>query len=137
MRATLPAKSARLCDNAVSGLRPKSLRVLARELHADQARHGQAARRRENLARIAITVSPGAARSELVGRHGDGWRARVAAPPERGRANDALVELFAGILGVTKARVRVVAGQAARRKVLEVEGLDRAEVERLLETADT
>jgi uncharacterized protein YggU (UPF0235/DUF167 family) len=38
---------------------------------------------------------------------------------------------------VPKARVRVVAGQAARRKVLEVDGLARAEVERLLETDHT
>jgi uncharacterized protein (TIGR00251 family) len=89
------------------------------------------------LARIVVTVSPGAVRSELVGRHGDGWRARVAAPPERGRANDALVELLAGILGVPKARVRVVGGQSARRKILEVDGLDRAAVERLLEAPRT
>jgi len=30
------------------------------------------------MARVSVTVSPGAARTELVGRHGDGWRARVA-----------------------------------------------------------
>jgi hypothetical protein len=87
------------------------------------------------VARIELTVSPGAARSELVGRHGDGWRARVAAPPERGRANRALVELLAEALGVHRDRVAVVAGQAGRRKVVEVEGLDTAEIDRRLEAA--
>ena len=84
------------------------------------------------MARISVTVSPGARRSELVGRHGDGWRARVAAPPERGRANDALIELFAGLLRVPRASVRVVAGRRARAKVLEVDGLDAREIEHRL-----
>ena len=42
--------------------------------------------------RISVRVSPGARRTEVVGRHGGGWRVRVAAPPERGRANEALIE---------------------------------------------
>jgi uncharacterized protein YggU (UPF0235/DUF167 family) len=68
-----------------------------------------------------------------VGRHGDGWKARVAAPPERGRANEALVELLAAALEVTPRSVRVVAGQRGRAKVVEIETLDRAEVVRRLE----
>jgi uncharacterized protein len=67
-----------------------------------------------------------------VGRHGDGWRARVAAPPERGRANEALIKLLAGSLGVPRSRVTVVGGQTARRKIVEVDGLDPAEIERRL-----
>lgn len=82
--------------------------------------------------RVTVTVSPGAARNELAGRHGDGWRARVAAQPERGRANAALVELLAGALGIPRARVRVVGGATARRKVVEIDGLDAESVDRLL-----
>jgi uncharacterized protein len=68
-----------------------------------------------------------------VGRHGDGWKARVAAPPERGRANQALVELLAAALDVAASSVRVVAGQRGRTKVVEIDTLDRAEVVRRLE----
>jgi uncharacterized protein len=85
------------------------------------------------MARVEITVSPGAARTELVGRHGGGWRARVAAPPERGRANRALVALVAELAGVGRERVAVVAGAGSRRKVLEVEGLGADELDRRLE----
>jgi uncharacterized protein len=85
------------------------------------------------VARVEITVSPWAARTELVGRHGGGWRARVAAPPERGRANRALVELVAELAGVTRERVTVVAGAGSRRKLLEVEGLSANELDRRLE----
>lgn len=79
-----------------------------------------------------MTVSPGASRSELVGRHGDGWRARIAAPPERGRANDALCKLLAATLFLPRRSVRVVAGGSARAKVVEIDGLDAAEIERRL-----
>jgi uncharacterized protein YggU (UPF0235/DUF167 family) len=84
------------------------------------------------VARIDVTVSPGAARTELVGRHGSGWRARVAAAPERGKANEALCDLIARALNVPRRSVRVVAGRGGRAKVVEVDGLDAAEIERRL-----
>jgi uncharacterized protein (TIGR00251 family) len=87
------------------------------------------------MARVAITVSPGAARTELVGRHGDGWRARIAAPPERGRANRALVELLAEALDIPRDRVTIVAGRTGRRKLVEVKGLEAPELHRRLEAA--
>jgi uncharacterized protein len=87
------------------------------------------------MARVAITVSPGAARTELVGRHGDGWRARIAAPPERGRANRALVELVAELVDVPRDRIIIVGGATARRKVLWVDGLDAEELDRRLARA--
>jgi uncharacterized protein (TIGR00251 family) len=84
------------------------------------------------VTRISVTVSPGAARTELVGKHGDGWKARVAAPPERGRANEALVQLLAGALEVPASSVRVVGGRSGRTKVVEVADLESVEVERRL-----
>lgn len=84
------------------------------------------------MARISVTVSPGASRTELVGRHGDGWRARIAAPPERGRANDALVELLARALEVPVSSLRIVAGRSGRVKVVEVADLETVELERRL-----
>ena len=84
------------------------------------------------MTQISVTVSPGAARTQLVGKHGDGWKAMVAAPPERSRANDALVELLAETLAVPRSSVRVVSGLAAKKKVVEVDDLAAAEVERRL-----
>jgi uncharacterized protein (TIGR00251 family) len=89
------------------------------------------------MVRIEVTVSPGAARTDLVGRHGEGWKARIAVPPERGRANDALCDLLAERLGVERNRVAVVGGRTSRRKVVEIAGIDRAEVERRLDSAST
>jgi len=78
-------------------------------------------------------VSPGARRSEIVGRHGEAWKVGVAAAPERGRANDALLALLSDVLEVPRSRLDLVGGAAARDKVIEVEGLTLAEVEARLE----
>lgn len=72
-----------------------------------------------------------------MGRHGPGWKARIAAPPERGKANRALEELLAEALGVHRDRVAVVAGRTSRHKVVAVEGLEAPEVVRRLEAAIT
>ena len=82
--------------------------------------------------RITVRVSPGSRRTEVAGRYGAGWKVRVAAPPERGRANEALVLHLAELLGVPKAAVRVVAGPASRDKVVEVDGLTAAQVDSAL-----
>jgi len=53
---------------------------------------------------------------------------RVTAPPVDGAANEALVRLLAKLLDVARSDVTVVSGKTARTKVVEVAGLDEAEV---------
>ncbi len=55
-------------------------------------------------------------------------KARVRVAPEDGKANAALESLIAKALGVAKNKVRVVRGQTARLKVLEIEGVSEAEI---------
>ena len=57
---------------------------------------------------------------------------RVAARAERGRANEALLDLVAETLGVPRRGVTLVAGAGARDKVIEVNGITVEEAERLL-----
>ncbi len=84
---------------------------------------------------LRLSVSPGAGRSLVVGRHGDALKVRVGAPPERGRANTAVVELLASVLGVPKADVEVVSGETSRSKRVSVAGLEPDEVDRRLDAA--
>ncbi len=86
----------------------------------------------EPSTRLRIRVSPGARTTELVGRHGDGWKVRVAAPPERGRANEALLDLLAERLHVAPAELTVVAGRSGRDKIVELRGLEPGEADRRL-----
>jgi uncharacterized protein (TIGR00251 family) len=85
--------------------------------------------------RIALRVSPGARTNAVVGRHGEAWKLRVAAPPEGGRANAAVIELLADTLGVSPRTISVVSGHGARDKLVELAGITPDETERLLEVA--
>lgn len=85
--------------------------------------------------RLRLHVVPGATRAGVVGRHGDGWKIRVTAPPERGRANDALVRLLAAALNVPRTAVTIVSGHGTREKTVEVEGADRSRVDAALASA--
>ena len=86
-----------------------------------------------DAARIQVRVSPGARRPGIVGRHGEGWRVRVAAPAQDGRANSELRGRLAEALRVRPAQVTIVAGAGGRDKVIAIEGLTTAEVERRLD----
>jgi uncharacterized protein len=85
--------------------------------------------------RIDLRVSPGAARSAVVGKHGTAWKVRVAAAPENGRANAELLRLLAAVLDVPVRSLSIVAGRGSRSKTVAVEGVEAAEVERRLDAA--
>jgi uncharacterized protein len=85
--------------------------------------------------RLRLTVAPGAARPGVVGRHGDGWKLRVAAPADRGRANEAVLALLADTLAVPRRDVTLVSGASSRYKIVELAGLEPDEIERRLAAA--
>ena len=80
-------------------------------------------------ARLSVRVQPRARASALGGWMADGTlKLKVSAPPEDGRANQAVAELMAAAAGVRQAAVTVVRGAASRVKVVEVDGLDEREL---------
>ncbi|MBI1885992.1 MAG: DUF167 domain-containing protein [Chloroflexi bacterium] len=79
---------------------------------------------------LRIRVTPSARRDRLEGWTGDVLRLRVAAPAERGRANEAVLRLLAKALGVDYQSLRIVRGAAGRNKLVRIEGLDDGEVRR-------
>jgi uncharacterized protein (TIGR00251 family) len=83
---------------------------------------------------LRLRVSPGA-RTKSIDRHGDGWRVRVAAVPERGKANEAVIEFLAQRLDLPRESIELVSGRSSRDKVVEVTGIEGAEAERRLEQA--
>jgi len=84
------------------------------------------------MARIAVKVHPRARRTALAGRFGDAWKLDLAAPPVDGKANQECVRFLADLAGVPQSRVRIVTGSSARVKLVEVEGIGQAELERRL-----
>jgi uncharacterized protein len=87
------------------------------------------------MTRLRLRVSPGAGRAAIIGRYGEGWKIRVTAPPEGGRANDAVLRLLADALAVPRDTVTLVSGHSGRDKIVELAGLGPAVVERRLASA--
>ncbi len=81
--------------------------------------------RNEGLLYLNIKVIPKAQQTQLVelmkGPEGeDILKVKVAAVPEKGKANTVLCEYFVKYLGVSKSQVSVVRGQSSQRKVLKI-----------------
>mgnify|MGYP003314403501 CR=1 FL=1 len=80
-----------------------------------------------------VKVQPKASLDQVVGYREGVLQLRVTAPPDKGRANAAVVALLANALGVAKSLVRIVRGQSSRDKVLTVESLTPEDVRGILE----
>ena len=65
---------------------------------------------------LELHVQPGAARTEFAGKHGDRLKVRLAAPPQDGKANAALIEFLAQYYGVPRRKVRITSGLKSRQK---------------------
>ena len=81
------------------------------------------------MVRITIRVRPGSARPGVGGQHDGALVVRVRAPAVDGRATAAAV---AAAFGVRPQAVTLVAGPVSRTKILDVDGADRAALDRLL-----
>lgn len=87
--------------------------------------------------KLNIKVIPGASSSGTSGWLDETLKVKVSAPPEKGKANQAAVILLASALGLSSNAVRVLRGAGAQRKVLEIDGLSLAEIQRRLSNVDT
>ena len=81
---------------------------------------------------LAVHVVPRSAKERIAGIHGGALRIQLSAPPSKGAANAALVDLLARTLGIAKSQLTIVSGHASRRKLLSVSGLSRQTLERRL-----
>jgi|SRR5208337_3973687 len=67
---------------------------------------------------LDVKAIPGTSRSVIAGLRDGALLVRIAAPPERGKANDELRSLLARELGLAKSEIIFVSGAASRRKRL-------------------
>jgi uncharacterized protein len=65
---------------------------------------------------LNVRAQPGARRNGIVGEHDGALKVAVTAPPERGRANDAVVEVLADALGLKRGQIELLSGAGSRQK---------------------
>jgi uncharacterized protein (TIGR00251 family) len=78
---------------------------------------------------LPVRAQPNARRPGVQGEVNGALKVAVTAPPEDGRANQALVEELREALGVKRSQVDLIAGQTARDKRFLIRGVSRAELE--------
>lgn len=79
-----------------------------------------------------VRVQPRASRDEVAGVYGGALKIRLRAPALENKANEALVELLAGLLKRPKSAVRILSGERSRTKRIEIHGATRQDVLALL-----
>jgi uncharacterized protein len=72
---------------------------------------------------LRVQVKPRSSRSRVLGVVGDALSVAIAAPPVDGAANAELIRVLARHFDVRPGAVRVVSGDASRRKLISIEGL--------------
>jgi uncharacterized protein (TIGR00251 family) len=73
---------------------------------------------------LKVKVVPASSRSAMAGEMADGTlKVKLAAPPEKGRANEELRELLAAHFGVARSAVTIVAGHGSARKLVRIDGI--------------
>lgn len=77
--------------------------------------------------RVHLRATPGARANEIAGlwNSADGvarLAVKVTAPPDKGKANAAIIKLFAKRLGLPKSALSVRAGETSRLKSIDIKG---------------
>ena len=77
---------------------------------------------------LLIRAQPGARKNAVLGQRAGALRVAVSAPPERGKANEAILEVVAESLGCKGSAVRILSGATSRMKRVLVTGMDREKI---------
>lgn len=77
---------------------------------------------------LPVRAQPGARKAGLKGEQGGALKLSVTAPPEDGRANEAIVELIRELLRLKRSQLELMSGQTSRDKRFLIRGIGRAEM---------
>jgi uncharacterized protein (TIGR00251 family) len=72
---------------------------------------------------LRVKVVPGSSRGLVVGWVGDTLKVKVHQPPDKGRANDALIDLLSQELDIPKSSLSIIRGWSSSRKIIDLGSL--------------
>jgi len=77
---------------------------------------------------LLVRAQPGARRSGIQGEYRGMLKIAVSAPPEDGRANDAIVDVLRDSLSLKRSQIVLLSGQTSRDKRFLITGITTAEL---------
>src|SRR5690242_6807940 len=81
---------------------------------------------------LPVRAHAGARQNEILGERHGALRVAVTAPPEKGKANRAIVDLLGERLGVAKSSIELVAGETSPQKRFLIVGAEEERVRQAL-----
>ena len=70
--------------------------------------------------RIYVKVTPRAGKNEVVKVSEGEYKVKVTAPPEKGKANDAVIKILAEYFDAPKSSITIIGGKSTRVKLIEI-----------------
>ncbi len=89
-------------------------------------------REKAGMLLLSVCVQPGAASDQIVGSYNGALKIRLTAPAQRNRANRQLLEFLARTLNLSAKNLSLSRGRSSRDKTVEIQGLSREELTRLI-----
>jgi uncharacterized protein (TIGR00251 family) len=83
---------------------------------------------------FTVKVVPGSSKTAVAGLLGSTLKIKVSAPPEKGKANESLVNFLAERLGVRPRNIEIIAGTSNPVKQIRVEGITPDRLTQILKT---
>jgi len=72
---------------------------------------------------LNVRAQPGARRNAVVGEQAGALKVAVTAPPDKGRANEAIVEVLADALNIKRSQIELVSGMTSKQKRFLIRGI--------------
>jgi len=71
--------------------------------------------------KISVNVITRAKKEEIQKISDNSYRIKVSTPPEKGRANERVIELLAEEFGARKQDIRIISGETSNRKIVQID----------------
>lgn len=85
---------------------------------------------------VSVKVQPNSSKDRVVGEYADRIKIAVTVSPEKGKANKAVVKLFAKWLGVRNSDIQIISGETSRDKELFIRNITEDDLQKLASQID-
>jgi uncharacterized protein (TIGR00251 family) len=72
---------------------------------------------------LSVRAQPNARRNGVIGEQAGALKVAVTAPPDKGRANEAIVEVLAHALGMKRSQIELISGMTSKQKKFLLRGI--------------
>jgi len=82
---------------------------------------------------FSVRAHAGARQNAILGLRAGALRVAVTAPPEKGKANQAIVAMLSKALGISKSQIELISGQTSTKKRTLITGVEFTKIRQAIE----